>query len=53
MGGRQSDPVKRDRDQGTDVGDKDRIESWGTGRQGERGTDREGQPWRLRDRGQG
>ena len=40
-GQRQSDPVKRDRDQGIEVGDKDRLESWGTGRQGDRGTDGE------------
>ena len=41
LGGGQSDPVKRDRDQGTEMGDKDRLESRGTGRQGERGTGRE------------
>lgn len=40
MLGGQSDPVKRDRDQGTEVGDKDRIERWGTRRERERGTDR-------------
>lgn len=48
----QSDPVKRDRNQGTEVGDKDRVERWGTERQGERETER-GTDFETEGRGQG